>query len=346
MKKDEFLYEIMDEVTVEEAEMLDRLVAREEKSFFGCLGRKEKKEWKKMKSLTMHKINGQMKEERISKVSLFGRRRMVLLAAVLVMMLGIAAFAKEKDWDIEMAERIGLSGAMENLEGGYVRINKSVTQDDITITAVQSIGDQNCQWIQFDTNILWEAGEGGYYMFEDIGIHFTNKDGMDIDGGAGLYSYDNNGYVSFMLDASGYKKINRANVQIYFEKLMRYENEDLEVVLVSEGRWEFDWKNYYAANTITKHPYSVVDDLLVYKLELSPVSILVEAAGLPSKEHDYLTVDSIKMQDGTTIACRQDGSVSGCSNNTFYHGCEIFEQSIDLEKIKSVTINGKEITLR
>lgn len=345
MKKDEILYEIIEDVTAEEAELLDSLVLEKEKSFFECLGRKEKKKWKRMKSLTMDKINGYMTEGNISGVSLLGRRRMLPFAVVLVMMLGIAAFAKEKDWDIEMAERIGLSGAMENLEGGYVRIDTSVTQDDITITAVQSIGDQNCQWIQFDTNVHWEAGEGGYYMFEDIGIHFTNKDGMDIDGGTGLYSYDNNGYVSFMLDASGYKKINRANVQIYFEKLMRYENEDSEVVLVSEGRWEFDWKNYYAANTIIKHPYSVVDNLLVYKLELSPVSILVEAAGLPAKEHDYLIVESVTLQDGTKIACR-DESVSGCSNNTFYHGCKIFKQSIDLEKVQSVTINGKEITLR
>ena len=228
MKKDEFLYEIMDEVTVEEAEMLDRLVAREEKSFFGCLGRKEKKEWKKMKSLTMDKINGQMKEERISKVSLFGRRRMVLLAAVLVMMLGIATVAKEKDWDIEMAERIGFSGAMENLEGGYVRIDKSVTKDDITITAVQSIGSQNCQWIQFDTNVPWETGEEGYYVFEDMSIDITTKRGKNIGYGAGLYSYDNNGYVSFMLDVSGYEKINRANMHISLGRLKQYENEYLE----------------------------------------------------------------------------------------------------------------------
>ena len=346
MKKDEFLYEIMDEVTVEEAEMLDRLVAREEKSFFGCLGRKEKKEWKKMKSLTMDKINGQMKEERISKVSLFGRRRMVLLAAVLVMMLGIATVAKEKDWDIEMAERIGFSGAMENLEGGYVRIDKSVTKDDITITAVQSIGSQNCQWIQFDTNVPWETGEEGYYVFEDMSIDITTKRGKNIGYGAGLYSYDNNGYVSFMLDVSGYEKINRANMHISLGRLKQYENEYLEGgILLSEGLWEFEWKNYYAANTITKHPYAVVDNLLIYKTELSPISIHLEAVGLPSQEHDYLTVESVTLQDGTTVAC-QEATNHGCTNKTFYHNLNLFEQSIDLEKIQSVTVNGKEITLR
>lgn len=310
------------------------------------MGRKEKKEWKKLKSLTMDKINGQMKEERISKVSLFGRRRMVLLAAVLVMMLGIAAFAKEKDWDIEMAEIIGFSGAMENLEGGYVRIDKSVPQDDITITAVQSIGDQNCQWIQFDTNIPWEVGEEGYYLFEDCSIDITTKNGKRMDDAMGYYSYDNNGYVSFMLDVSGYKKINRANMHISLGRLKQYENEYLEGgVLLSEGLWEFDWKNYYAANTITKHPYAVVDNLLIYKMELSPISIHLEAVGLPSQEHDYLTVESVTLEDGTTVLC-QEASQHGCTNNTFYRDLELFEQSIDLEKIKSVTINGKEITLR
>ena len=90
---------------------------------------------------------------------------------------------------------------------------------------------------------------------------------------------------------------------------------------------------------------SLNPNLLIYKTELSPISIHLEAVGLPSQEHDYLTVESVTLQDGTTVAC-QEATNHGCTNNTFYHNLNLFEQSIDLEKIQSVTVNGKEITLR
>lgn len=95
-----------------------------------------------------------------------------------------------------------------------------------------------------------------------------------------------------------------------------------------------------------EHPCSVVDGLLVYKLELSPVSIRLEAAGVPFEDHDSMTIESVTLQDGRVVACQKD-VVSGNRNNTFFDTYVNYEdmEIIDVREVKSITVNGKEVKL-
>lgn len=356
MKTNELLYEMMSEVSEQEAELLDGLMQdgkKMDKEYEDKqnirkenIHRNEYDNLRRQEKLTMDKIKSQMQKDDKSRIHLISRHRIALIAAVMVMLMGITAFAREQDWDIEMAEQIGLAGVMEKLDGGYVRIGESVTQDGVTVTALQSIGDQNSQWIQFDTDIPWTAGEKGYYMFDDTSTCITRNNGRIVTGGTEFYSYNNNGYVSFMLYAMGYENINRTNVQIELGTLRQYEDTESEGILVSDGHWKFAWNNYYSANTITKYPHSMVDDLLVYKVELSPVSVRIEAVGIPFKEHDFLVVESVTLRDGMVVSCQED-LVSGSTNNTFFDSYVIYgdKENIDMEKVESITVNGKEVKL-
>ncbi len=330
MKIDELLYELMDEINDAEAVMLEEDVDVLQETL------------KRQERFALDKIHAKMPKE---KVTFFKGRRLAVLVAAAVMMFGMAAFAKENAWDVEMAEMLGLSGVMEKLDGGYVRIDESDTQGDFEVTAVQSIGDQNSQWIQFDTNIPWAVGEEGYYMFDDCTFQFTGKSGNVLSGGAEFYGYNNNGMVSFMLYAVGVENINRADVKVSLERLYEYENVEAEGKLLSDGCWNMAWTNYYAPNTITKYPLARVDEFFVQKIEITPISMYVEAFAPYSRATREFIVEQIKLKDGTVVSCMD--CVRGVSNNMFYESFVVYEDwnSVDIEEIKSVRVNGKEIII-
>ena len=331
MKTDELLYELMDEINDREAVMLE-----ENSEVLQEILEKQER-------LVLDKIQAKMPSK---KVTSFKGRRLAVLVAAAVMMFGMVAFAKENDWDVEMAEMLGLSGVMEKLDGGYVRIDESDRQGDIEVVAVQSIGDQNSQWIQFDTDIPWTVGEDGYYMFDDCDFQFTKKSGYVIPGGSEFYSFNNDGKVSFMLYAVGVEKINRANVTVRLSRLYEYETLDAEGNLLNDGCWSMEWTNFYAPNTITKYPSAKADDFWIQKIEITPISMYVEAFAPYSQAARELMVEQIKLKDGSVVCCMDQ--VGGVSNNMFYERFVVYEDwdSVDLEEIASVTINGKEITIQ
>lgn len=370
MKTDELLYEMMQDINDKEADKLEKEFNVNRKSV-------NKAELEKQEKLTMDKIYAEMENEMVSegqgeeksgnKSVHFGRKRLVILIVAAVMMLGMVAFAKDNDWDIEMAEMLGLSGVMEELDGGYVKIGVSDTSNDITVTATQGIGDQNSMWVQLDTDLKWDVGEEGYYLFDVADAHWYKKDwykGYDIlTGGHQMYSYNNNGMVSFMWYFTAYEDINRARIEIILGELRAYETlaDDDEGYIVSDGSWKLEWENCYASNTVSIRPYKKVTaqsedssrkiDCVVSEIEISPVSMQVKAWKSPLKDIGragdvvYLSVDSITLKDGTEIIL--DGwSSAGTSN--FKMDCFLdFDnmRSIDIDEIDYITIGGKDIQI-
>lgn len=388
MKTDELLYEYIDELIGEEMVLLDDVILVKEQvnemTGVSSVSAREENVWKRQENLTLNKIRTEMKElkdeageddankeihsdtlEQIEKPvlkhRLFGKRKAVVLVAVFVMMVGMVVFAREKDWDIEMAERIGLSGAMEKLDGGYVKIGVSDRSDDITITATQGIGDKNSMWVQLDTDLSWDVGEDGYYVFEVSDAHWYK--GANILAGAHqMYSYNNNGKVSFIWYFMGYEDVNRARNEVYLSDIRAYETleDEDEGYVVSTGSWEFEWENCYAPNTVVVRPYKTVTmqserssntmDCFVTEIEISPVSMWAVAWKSPFERFEtsddmvYLSVDSITLTDGTTIML--DNGFSSAGTNNFQADCFLnFDdlQSVDVEKIDYITMGGEDI---
>lgn len=370
MKTDELLYEMMQDINDKEADKLEKEFNVNRKSV-------NKAELEKQEKLTVDKIYAEMEKEMVSKGQgeeksgnksvHFGRKRLVILIVAAVMMLGMVAFAKENDWDIEMAEILGLSGVMEELDGGYVKIGVSDIADGITVTATQGIGDQNSMWVQLDTDLKWDVGEEGYYLFDVADAHWYKKDwykGYDIlTGGHQMYSYNNNGTVSFMWYFTAYEDINRARIEIILGELRAYETlaDDDEGYIVSDGSWKLEWENCYASNTVSVRPYKKVTaqsedssrkiDCVVSEIEISPVSMQVKAWKSPledigrSGDVVYLSVDSITLKDGTEIIL--DGWSSAETSN-FKMDC-FFDfddlRSVDIGEIDYITVGGKDIQI-
>lgn len=354
MKNDDLLYEVMETINQEEADMLEGTL--QDDKWFHKNRRMEKKLLKMQEQRTMDKIHAQMKKGESPYRVHFGKRRLVFLIAAAVMMLGMFGFAKEKDWDIQMAEMLGLSSVMPELEGGYVQVGVSDTCEGITVTASQAIGDQNSQWIQFDTNVPWSVSDTGCYLMDDFSFSYYDKMDNFIPGGQEFYSYNNNGYVSFICYNTNFEKINRARVETNFRGLRKYENEqDEEGTLIQEGKWELAWKNCYVANTVVEHPFKVVElegengtfSCMIHKIEISPVSIRIEAVRYPiwaQKEVDSLYIDSVTLKNGTEIPVEGIGS-GGIENNFALDSFFSFEElgNVNMKDIQYITIGGEQI---
>ncbi|MDE6625435.1 MAG: hypothetical protein K2K56_03570 [Lachnospiraceae bacterium] len=362
MRTDDLLCELMTEIDAKEAEALDRALkefqrmAKQQKTAKSRLRNQEK--------LIADKIHRQLQSEsdqssswKDSSFRILGRR-LIPLMTVFVMLMGMAALAKERDWDIRMAEMLGLSNVMEKLEGGYVEIGVSDVSEGITVTAVRLIGDQNSQWIQFDTDIPWEVGENGYYLFGDLQEYYRDKRGRIISGGGEFYSFDNQGYVSFISYRMDTEKINRAEVEIFAENIYAYQDDkEKQGTLIGNGKWQLSWRNCYAANTVRKHPYKWVTmkgkngtkfTCNIHKIEISPISIRIEAWKNPlagNTEDCFLEVDSVTLKDGTVIPCQTSsgGNYNNWSLESFISFQEIGQ--IDTGNVDYITIGGKRIQI-
>lgn len=312
------------------------------------------------------------------------KRAWIVLVAAAVLMLGTVVYGRSRDWDIEMAEFLGLSGVMPQLENGYVEINQTDKADDMTITITQAIGDKYTQWIEIDTNIPWELQEEGYYVCyysfyvypQRWGTGIQGKHvvgGISIDGGSTCGSFQKNGMVCFLLNAEGYKGINRSFIDLHISRISKYESmgDDEEEISVCEQEFDFAWKNTYGANTKTYHTNRIVElersdgkssfFCRVKKLELSPVSLSVEGTLLDKKtDRSFLYVDAVTLKDGTVITYDKEFSTAGVRSNKKMDMCLNFfeeawdEKTGDEEEISlinggdvvSVTIGGEEFQLK
>jgi len=386
MKTDELLYEYIDELTGEETVLLDDVILAKEQTdemsgVSSAPSREEENIWKRQENLILDKIRTEMKESKVEnkdkntrrelhsdksqyitkpvlKRRLFGKRKAVVLVATFILMIGMVGFAKEHDWDIQMADMLGISEAMEDLDGGYVKIGVSDTADDVTITASQLIGDKNCMWVQLDTNVPWTVGENGYYMFEDDTMNCYNQPSRGLSGGITYSSYNNNGSVSFMLEFSDFNDINRATVDLWFSKLVMYEpmeNGNEKETIISEGEWRLKWDNYYAANTVEKNLFRFVTlkeageqlTCVIREIEVSPVSIQIQGMKSPTVHttSPFEILDSVILENGTEIECfcTQCG-ISNFVVEGFVSRSDFPE--IDMTQIEYVVIAGEKIKIK
>lgn len=289
------------------------------------------------------------------------RKKIFIILAAAVMMFGTVVSASQYyDLDIRLQKMIGSSEVMKDLSGGFVQIGVSDTDKDVTVTATQAIGDKNSQWIILDTNIPWEAGKEGYYMFENFNILFYKKTQTPKPGGYSVESYNNNGFVSFFISAE-IQNINRLSVCFSMDKILEYDSVEDDVEdgrMVSDGSWKLGWKNKYAANAKVSYPMKTVDfstengtnfSALIYKIEYSPLNIRVEMIKNPKKQVSTQLEDaeitSVTLKDGTVVPAQ--ASQGGSYNNTFLYTSISFESmgKINLEEVKSITIGGEEIGL-
>ena len=298
----------------------------------------------------------------------------VALAAVLVLGLGVSAYAaKEKEWDIALINFMGLSGADTlQLENGMVEIKqgqKSLCVDygsvetgeekEIEMQAVTSIGDKNEVYVRIETDYVLPGDfnpKTDYIMPEDYNLSVSsNKSGY---GSTFTYFAEDN-RLGFLMAISNCQDVNTAEISVILKDLYLYHDlqgdSPKEKELLCEGSSELNWTYHYESHTKTKHMFRAmeVDGITYYltKVEVSPLSVRVEAFRMPwNREEEYvdLKVEEIHFKDGTVMEVA-DFSGSGVKNGMWfetYVGAEKLGQVLDPKQVSALVVEGTEITFQ
>lgn len=173
----------------------------------------------------------------LSAKGLHSKRLVLLLAATMVMMLGLtAAAAKRNDWDIALLNFMGISnGASLQLESGEVQINEmagshcvdygtvdSGVERDVTVTAASSIGDKNEVYIRIETDYILPEDfnpETDYILPGEYHMNVSpNKSGY----GSIFTFFTEGNRLGFLLSISNCEDVNRSTISLQMEDFYLY----------------------------------------------------------------------------------------------------------------------------
>lgn len=315
--------------------------------------------------------------EQVSEKKVKKRKRWLVLglAAVFVLGMGMSvAAARQQEWDITLLNYMGIRDANTfQLENGEVQINqgqKSTCVDygtspegetrEVEIKAVSSLGDKNEVYIRIETDYEVPKGynpQTDYIQVEDFDLTITeNHSGY----GAEFVSFVEDNKLGFFLSISNGQKINTAKISLRLKNLIWYhdlnkEADAKEEELLCEGNWELSWKFCYKSHT---EKYRVLKSFqnkgvtyYLTKVEVSPISIRMEAFRMPSNrqksEPDYDWLEEIYLEDGTILS-PEGYSGAGIHNGIEVHsyvGVEQLGEALEPKKVKKLVICGEEIEL-
>jgi len=324
------------------------MLDRQESERFDCLWTMEDEIWdaKEIHGKVMGKINGETSSKRK-----WRKKSLIVLLAAVIAVMGTISFGAERDWDIQFAEFIGADAMMADLPGGYKEIDVSQTVDDITLTVSKSIGDQNSQWIQVDTNLPFKGKDEAWEIFESLSVEPVKMMAF----GAMVMPFDSEGQLAFLVEIQDGEKINREEMK-------------LEAELHSGGVFDIQWKNYYAENTTVSHPMKMIDvssnagqyNVFIYEAAVSPVSVKVKGWTMPEfgeqRENEYrraIHIEAVTLNTGEVVEIDKAnlaaiGSWSSMGKIDCYvplASADAEARTIDGNEIISVTVSGTEIVL-
>ena len=335
---------------------------------------------------SLKRIEGRILQEVLGKQENSAKKRghkkwlVLALTAVLLMGLGITvAAAKEHEWDIELIRFMGIKDINTfQLESGEVQINqgqKSMCVDygssavgeekEIEMRAVSAIGDKNEVYIRMETDyVLPEDFDPAtdYVLPKDYNLSISPNNGY----GATFTYFAEDNKLGFLMAISNCEDVNKATISIHMEDLVLYHDLNAsdsdssalnqgdsveEETLLCSGAWDLEWTFNYKSHTKTYHKLHKFQsegvDYYLTKIEISPISIRMEAFCLPGdyKEIPQDWLEKICFSDGTELLI-EDMSSAGIRNRMFaesYVGIEQLGGTIEPKKVKKLVIGGEEV---
>ena len=339
-------------------------------------------------------IPGELTKEQMSRIeeriiyrrkgNSFRKRTVFLLAAALILSLGITAFAaKQKEWDLALIEFMGLNDSSTlQLEGGEVLINIEETsmwtdykenpegkQKEFSITEITSIGDQNSAYLRVTTDydLPEELNEITDYILPEnnkINITYKNIFGHEKTKtfASTFTAYYEKNKLGFLISIENCKELNKCNVSLEIENLYwyhdlgKYEGTDSgePEELLAEGVWEINWRYSYKSNVITKRLWKSFDTdegkIFIKKIEISPLSIRLEAIRNPKDRDKSWTInmlEEIQYIDGSALQISNIGS-GGIENGVFieeFTNAYYWGEALRPENVKCVKVCGQNIDM-
>lgn len=327
-----------------------------------------------------------LKEIETNKFRRFPRRRksMILLVASLVLILSLTVFAtKKQEWDIALMNFMGLNSTdILQLEGGEVIINEKITSEwvnysqnakgekkEFSITRITSIGDRNSAYLKINTDyeLPKEFDEKTDYILPgNSAVDITYE---KLFGNKEFCSYASEfkaayeaGKLGFLISIENCENLNKCNVSLKIEDLYWYhdlgqyeETEDTESEeLLAKGKWETNWKYSYKSNVKTIYKMKWIETtegkIFLTKIEISPISIRIEAIRNPKdRKLPWTTelLEQILYKDGTKVSV-ETISTGGLGNGIFidefvdvYYLGEVLKP----EEIKCLKICGQNVDI-
>ena len=258
-------------------------------------------------------------------------RTMIILAAALIIILGTTVAAAELfRWNERATEIFEAEPELQDrlaAEEIAREESQSVTDNGLTITAIQTIQDSNCFYALFE--VL--AKDNSLVIDEECGMDYL----LDFQGSDDPFSYKGWGFVdstrqapsnSRYFEIYGTKKeesTDDLHMSISFTALTGPGAKAMKGNVLIEGDWNFDFTGHPAASTHIdlNREYQIAGcQVRVESIDLSPltgkitcnsedISVLAEKEGVNLDQLDELTatyITGVKYQDGTVIG--QDDS--------------------------------------
>lgn len=234
----------------------------------------------------------------------YHHKRITVIAAAAVVICAVTAMAAALRWSYSLSDGMRASEEqMKYLESSGMNkfVEKSCTDNGVTVTAVQSITDNYYTHLAFRVE-GFELEEGKEPGFENLKITVDGDDGINLSASFwGDIVPDNEGnpvkidgqpvgaYENYVLEDGSMEyqiTLFKGNNEkgYFFDKPIHVELENLGTLAKAqyypclEGTWTFDWTLAGADTTEIYEPDFILGDTgaTVEKIEVSPISIMVE----------------------------------------------------------------------
>ncbi|MGE4485436.1 MAG: DUF4179 domain-containing protein, partial [Oscillospiraceae bacterium] len=222
------------------------------------------------------------------------KKRFPIVLAAVIAALGItAAAAYVIQWNSKVAERFEADEQQQSelaSAGAVDPVDQSVTENGLTVTALQTLGDKNGVYLLFDVKApegisLWDENLlSANVDIEDVGNHVSYTAGFmdDTDGTAQPSGAANERYYEIWLINGEQKDLNGKTITVEFANLYG-DNGTVKPDIVVAGNWKLSWTLSYSDETQIFEIDKTYDinghDVVVEAVELSPLSMKFTLSG-------------------------------------------------------------------
>lgn len=311
----------------------------------------------------VHTVNMQI-SRKTERVIMIKKRLILTVAAILVLGSVTAGAAYLFQWNDKLADRFGVNDTQQDklaAEGTVADVNQSVTNNGLTVKAVQTLGDKNGLYILLDV----KAPEGSALSINNSFEGFK----LTIDGTADINYFS--GFMDDNADTSG-NSANAVNERYYEIWVFNNEQKDLsgsaisisfsnlqvemgklDLKTVLQGEWDLSWKLSYSDSTRTFDINKSFDvggrKVFVKSIELSPLSMSVYVSGegvtelcdILDVEHcNSLYTPSVLLQDGISFASLGGPGSEGWTDagKQLYLSRFCFSKVLDVTQVAGVSL--------
>lgn len=242
------------------------------------------------------------------------KKRFPLVLAAVIAALGVtAAAAYVVQWNGKLADHFGANKQQQSQlasDGAVGAVNRAVTKNGVTITAVQTLGDQSGVYVLFDVKAPKGITLSDTNLFE-----YTN---VDINGqpvswsGSFMNNSDKTGsptgaandrYYEVRLNNSEKADWKGKPITFNFTNLQADKGK-LDMYNLVEGNWKLSWTLSYLDKTQRFEINKTYDinghEMLVKSVDLSPLSMTLNIGGNGLKQ---LIDDSELKKCGGLLTC-------------------------------------------